>query len=82
MGRTSKGWHFNTSLGVEEMRVRRIGRNELAVMQTLLAAERAGKQRVTASPRATGSRLLPGFQELIAHLSADRRNQQGVIGAE
>jgi hypothetical protein len=30
-------WRFDTRAGVEEMRVRRIGRNELAVMQTLLA---------------------------------------------
>ncbi|NOV27957.1 DUF2950 domain-containing protein [Cupriavidus necator] len=35
--KTAKGWHFDTRAGVEEMRVRRIGRNELAVMQTLLA---------------------------------------------
>ncbi len=35
--KTTKGWHFDTRAGVEEMRVRRIGRNELAVMQTLLA---------------------------------------------
>ncbi|MFJ4294076.1 DUF2950 domain-containing protein [Cupriavidus sp. NPDC089707] len=35
--KTAKGWHFDTRLGVEEMRLRRIGRNELAVMQTLLA---------------------------------------------
>jgi len=35
--KTAKGWHFDTRAGVEEMRVRRIGRNELAAMQTLLA---------------------------------------------
>jgi len=35
--KTARGWHFDTRAGVEEMRLRRIGRNELAVMQTLLA---------------------------------------------
>ncbi|QGZ58346.1 DUF2950 domain-containing protein [Paraburkholderia acidiphila] len=35
--KTAHGWHFDTQAGVEEMRVRRIGRNELAVMQTMLA---------------------------------------------
>jgi len=35
--KAGKGWQFDTRAGVEEMRVRRIGRNELAVMQTLLA---------------------------------------------
>ena len=33
----SKGWQFDTLAGVEEMRVRRVGRNELAVIQTMLA---------------------------------------------
>jgi len=31
------GWKFDTKAGAEEMRIRRIGRNELAAMQTLLA---------------------------------------------
>lgn len=31
------GWRFDTRAGVEDMRLRRIGRNELAVMQTMLA---------------------------------------------
>ncbi len=35
--KADKGWQFDTRAGAEEMRVRRIGRNELAVMQTLLA---------------------------------------------
>ncbi len=35
--KTAKGWHFDTRAGVEEMHFRRIGSNELAVMQTLLA---------------------------------------------
>lgn len=32
-----QGWYFNVPEGVREMRWRRIGRNELAVMQTMLA---------------------------------------------
>jgi len=35
--KTDLGWHFDTRAGAEEMRLRRIGRNELAVIQTMLA---------------------------------------------
>jgi hypothetical protein len=35
--KTAQGWRFDTRAGVEEMRLRRIGRNELAVMQVMLA---------------------------------------------
>ncbi|MFN9210717.1 MAG: DUF2950 domain-containing protein [Betaproteobacteria bacterium] len=35
--KTAQGWRFDMAAGAEEMRVRRIGRNELAVMQTMLA---------------------------------------------
>ena len=35
--KSDTGWSFDTRGGVDEIRVRRIGRNELAVMQTLLA---------------------------------------------
>lgn len=35
--KSAQGWHFDTRAGVEEMRLRRIGRNELAVIQTMLA---------------------------------------------
>lgn len=35
--KTTRGWHFDTRAGAEEMRLRRIGRNELAVIQTMLA---------------------------------------------
>jgi hypothetical protein len=34
--KTKQGWHFDTHAGVEVMRARRIGRNELAVIQTML----------------------------------------------
>jgi hypothetical protein len=35
--KSASGWQFDTTAGAEEMRVRRIGRNELAAQQTLLA---------------------------------------------
>jgi hypothetical protein len=50
------GWHFDTQAGAEEMRIRRIGRNELASVQTLLAVFDA--QREYASEYRDGSKLL------------------------
>ncbi|HWT36990.1 MAG TPA: DUF2950 domain-containing protein [Paraburkholderia sp.] len=35
--KTGQGWHFDTRAGAQEMRLRRIGRDELAVIQTMLA---------------------------------------------
>ena len=35
--KTAQGWRFDTRAGADEMRLRRIGRNELAVMQVMLA---------------------------------------------
>jgi hypothetical protein len=35
--RAPQGWRFDTRAGADEMRLRRIGRNELAVMQVMLA---------------------------------------------
>jgi hypothetical protein len=35
--KSDKGWQFDTQAGAREMRVRRIGRNELAVIQTMQA---------------------------------------------
>ncbi|HKQ82084.1 MAG TPA: DUF2950 domain-containing protein [Steroidobacteraceae bacterium] len=35
--KNDQGWHFDTRAGAEEMRLRRIGRNELAVIQAMLA---------------------------------------------
>ncbi|MGH8432892.1 MAG: DUF2950 domain-containing protein [Pseudomonas sp.] len=37
LAKTANGWHFDTKAGAEEMRVRRIGRNELAAVQSELA---------------------------------------------
>ena len=42
--KTAHGWRFDTRAGADEMRVRRIGRNELAVMQVLLAIYDAEKE--------------------------------------
>ncbi|HTH61232.1 MAG TPA: DUF2950 domain-containing protein [Paraburkholderia sp.] len=54
--KTAHGWHFDTPAGAEEMRIRRIGRNELAVMQTMLAIYDA--QREYASAYHDGSDML------------------------
>lgn len=45
--KTAQGWRFDTRAGVEEMRLRRIGRNELAVMQVMLAIFDAQKDYAT-----------------------------------
>ncbi|CAJ92413.1 DUF2950 domain-containing protein [Cupriavidus necator] len=42
--KTSKGWQFDTRAGVDEMRIRRIGRNELAVIQAMLAVYDAQRE--------------------------------------
>jgi hypothetical protein len=40
----AQGWRFDTRAGADELRVRRIGRNELAVMQVMLAIYDAEKE--------------------------------------
>jgi hypothetical protein len=42
--KTAQGWQFDARAGAEEMRIRRIGRNELAVMQAMLAIYDAQKE--------------------------------------
>jgi len=42
--KTAQGWRFDTRAGADEMRVRRIGRNEHAVMQVMLAIFDAQKE--------------------------------------
>jgi hypothetical protein len=44
LARTAQGWRFDTRAGAEEMRLRRIGRNERAVMQVMLAIYDAQKE--------------------------------------
>src|SRR5262245_51696885 len=45
--KTAHGWQFDTRGGADEMRVRRIGRHELAVMQVMLAIYDAQKEYAT-----------------------------------
>lgn len=52
--KTAKGWHFDTRAGVEEMKARRIGRNELSAMQTLLAVCDAQDDYARLSQQKTG----------------------------
>lgn len=42
--KSAQGWRFDLRAGAEEMRIRRIGRNELAVMQVMLAIYDAQKE--------------------------------------
>ena len=42
--KTAAGWHFDTHAAAEEMRIRRIGRNELAAIQVALAYTDAQKE--------------------------------------
>jgi hypothetical protein len=42
--KTAQGWRFDTRAGADEIRVRRIGRNENAVMQVMLAIYDAQKE--------------------------------------
>ncbi|CAG4894885.1 DUF2950 domain-containing protein [Paraburkholderia saeva] len=68
--KTSKGWHFDTRAGAGEMRLRRIGRNELAVIQAMLAVydaqrEYAGKDHDGSGVLAYATKLSssPGKQD-------------------
>ncbi|GAB7522669.1 DUF2950 domain-containing protein [Paraburkholderia sp. 2C] len=45
--KSAQGWRFDTRAGVEEMRQRRIGRNELAVIQAMLAVYDAQREYAT-----------------------------------
>jgi hypothetical protein len=42
--KTAQGWRFDLKAGADEIRIRRIGRNELAVMQVMLAIYDAQKE--------------------------------------
>jgi hypothetical protein len=45
--KTAGGWKFDTRAGADEMRIRRIGRNERAVMQVMLAIYDAQREYAT-----------------------------------
>lgn len=53
--KTAQGWRFDVHAGADDMRLRRIGRNELAVIQTMLAIYDA--QRDYASTYHDGSKV-------------------------
>jgi len=52
--KTAQGWQFDTRAGAEEMRLRRIGRNELAVMKVMLAIYDAEKEYARTDRNADG----------------------------
>jgi hypothetical protein len=52
--KTAQGWRFDTRAGADEMRVRRIGRNEHAVMQVMLAIFDAEKEYATTDRNGDG----------------------------
>jgi hypothetical protein len=52
--KSAHGWRFDTREGVEEMRERRIGRNELAVIQALLAIYDAQREYATTDHNGDG----------------------------
>jgi hypothetical protein len=52
--KTAQGWQFDTRAGAEEMRLRRIGRNELAAMQVVLAIFDAEKEYARLNPAGDG----------------------------
>jgi hypothetical protein len=52
--KTAAGWQFDIKAGAEEMRIRRIGRNELAAMQALLAYYDAQKEYADADRNGNG----------------------------
>jgi hypothetical protein len=60
----ANGWHFDTRAGADEIRTRRIGRNELNVMKTLLAVYDAQKEYATADHNRDG--VLQYAQRLIS----------------
>ena len=51
-----QGWQFDVRAGAEEMRIRRIGRNELAVMQAMLAIHDAQMEYATVDRDGNGVR--------------------------
>ena len=55
LAKTAQGWHFDMHAGADEMRLRRIGRNELAAIQTMLAIYDA--QRDYASAYRDGAKV-------------------------
>ncbi|MGA7781231.1 MAG: DUF2950 domain-containing protein [Paraburkholderia sp.] len=61
---SGEGWHFDTRAGAEVMRARRIGRDELAVIQTMLAIYDA--QREYASTNHDGEGVLAYASKIVS----------------
>jgi len=70
--KSAQGWHFDMRAGAEEMRERRIGRNELAAIQTMLAIYDA--QREYASTDHDGD----GLMAYASKLSSAPGKQDGL----
>jgi hypothetical protein len=64
IAKTAAGWRFDTRAGAEEIRTRRIGRNELAVMQAALAYFDAQKEY--ALKARTGDGVLQYAQRIVS----------------
>jgi hypothetical protein len=69
------GWRFDIRAGVEEMRIRRIGRNELSTMQALLAYFDAQKEYAQAD------RNGDGVLEYAQRVSSTPGKRDGLIWA-
>lgn len=67
--KTATGWQFDTRAGLEEMRYRRIGRNELSVIQTLLAIRDAQRDYVQADHDGDG---LPVYADRLVSSEGKR----------
>ena len=67
--KASQGWYFDTEAGIERIRIRRIGRNELAAIQSVLAYYDA--QLEYAAEDRDGDDVLEYAQKLI---SADNQH--------
>ncbi|WP_051391043.1 DUF2950 domain-containing protein [Paraburkholderia mimosarum] len=62
--KSEQGWHFDTRAGAREIRLRRIGRNELAVIQAMLAIFDA--QREYAQTNHDGAGVLAYASKLVS----------------
>ena len=71
--KTAKGWSFDVKAGAEEMRLRRIGRNELDAMQALLAFFDAQKEYAEAD------RNGDGFVEYAQRFASTPGKRDGLI---
>ncbi len=70
--RTTQGWRFDARAGADEIRIRRIGRNELAVMQVMLAIYDAQKEY------AMFDRNGNGVREYAGRFESSRGKQDGL----